>query len=94
MTDATVEQQGASKRRGEHPEVPQAAESSSSSSGSETSADTEMGFDVCPSLHENSEAKGRCEGGQQLLTRRNGISIKLIVETKADNWLSTRNRCC
>ena len=79
MTDATVEQQGASKRRGEYPEVPQAAESSSSSSrsSSETSADTEMGFvDVCRSLHENSEAKGRCEGGQQLLTRRNGISIK------------------
>ena len=28
MTDATVEQQGESKRRREHPEVPQAAESS------------------------------------------------------------------
>ena len=50
MTDATVEQQGESKRRGEHPEVPQAAESSSSSSrsSSETSAVTEVGLvDVC-----------------------------------------------
>ena len=45
MTDATVEQQGESKRRGEHPEVPQAADSSGScSSGSESSTDTEMGL--------------------------------------------------
>ena len=45
MTDATVEQQGESKRRREHPKVPQAAHSSSSSSSSrsESSTDTEMG---------------------------------------------------
>ena len=46
MTEATVEQQVGSKRRREHPEVPQAADSSSSSS--ESLSDTEMGLaDVC-----------------------------------------------
>ena len=65
MTDATVEQQEESKRCREHPEVPQAADSSSiSSSSSESSTDTEMGLvDVCTILCDNSEAEGRCEGG-------------------------------
>ena len=45
MTDATVEKQGESKGRGEHPEVPQAADSSSSGSSSESSTDTENGHD-------------------------------------------------
>ena len=55
MTDATVEQQGESKRRREHPEVPPAADSSSSSS-SESSTDTEMGLvEVCTILCGNSE---------------------------------------
>ena len=51
-TDATVEQQGESKRCREHQEVPQAADSSSrSSSSSESSTDTEMGLaDVHDSL--------------------------------------------
>ena len=44
MTDATVEQQGESKRRREHPEVPQAADSGGSSSSSESSTDAEMGL--------------------------------------------------
>ena len=52
MTDATVQQQGESKRRREHLEVPQAADSSNSS---ESSTDTEMGLvDVCTILCENS----------------------------------------
>ena len=58
MTDATVEQQGESKRRREHPEVPQAAENSgcSSSRSSESSTDTEMGLvDVCTIICGNSE---------------------------------------
>ena len=55
------EQQGESKRRREHPEVPQAADSSSSS---KSSTDTEMGLvDVCTILCDISEAEGRCEGG-------------------------------
>ena len=63
MTDATVEQQGDSKRRREHPEVPRAADSRCSSS-SESSTDTEMGFvNVCSILRDNSEAESRCEGG-------------------------------
>ena len=62
MTNATVEQQGEPKRRREQPEVPQAAESRSSSS--ESSTDTGMGLlDVCTILCDKSEAKGRCEGG-------------------------------
>ena len=64
MTDATVEQQGESKRRREHPEVAQAADSSSRSSSSESSNDTEMDLvDMCTILCDNSEAEGRCEGG-------------------------------
>ena len=62
MTDATVEQQGESKRRREHPEVPQPADSSSSSSR-ESSAVTELGLvDVCTILSENSKVEGghRC----------------------------------
>ena len=48
MTDTTVEQQGESKRRTEHPEVPQDADSSSSgSSSSESSTDTENGPGEC-----------------------------------------------
>ena len=63
MTDATFEQQGESKRRREHPEVPQAADSSSSTS-SECSTDTEMGLvDVRTILRDNSEAESRCAGG-------------------------------
>ena len=59
MTDETVEQQGESKRRREHPEVPHAANSRSSSS-SESSTDTEMGLvDVRTILCVNSEAEGR-----------------------------------
>ena len=46
VTDATVEQQGETKRRREYPEVPQAADSSCSSS-SESSTDIEMVVDVC-----------------------------------------------
>ena len=64
MTDATVEQQGESKRRREHPEVPQVTDSSSS----ESSTDTEMGLvDVCAILCVNSEEEGRREGGPTLL---------------------------
>ena len=66
MTDETVEQQGESKRRREHPEVPQAADSSGSSS-SERSTDTEMGLvDVRTILCVNSE-EGRREGGPMTL---------------------------
>ena len=76
MTDATVEQQGESKRRREHPEVPQAAESSSSS---QRSTDTEMGLvDVCPNLCDYSEAECRCDGGP---ISRNGCR-KLIENSK------------
>ena len=58
MTDATVEQQGESKRRREHPEVPQAVDSSSSSSESPTV--TEMGLvDVSTMLCDTSEAAKR-----------------------------------
>ena len=61
MTDATVEQQGEPKRRREHPEMPQAADSSSSgssSSSSESSTDTDMGLvDVCTILSANSEGE-------------------------------------
>ena len=42
MTDETVEQQGEPKRRREHPEATQAADSNSRSSSSESSTDTEM----------------------------------------------------
>ena len=66
MTDEIVEQQGGSKRRSEHPEVPHAARSRSTSSSSESSSDTEMGLvDVCTVLHP--EAKGRCQGGPETL---------------------------
>ena len=60
VTDAIVEQQGESKRRREHPEAPQAADSSTSSS-----TDTEMGsVDVCTILCGNSErATGKPVGG-------------------------------
>ena len=58
MTNANVEQQGESRRRREHPEVPQAVENSnnstenSSSSSNSSSTDTEMGLvDVC-TIHE------------------------------------------
>ena len=66
MTDATVEQQGQSKRRREHLEVPQATDSSSSSgSTSESSTDTEMGLvDMCTILSENYEAESLCRGGR------------------------------
>ena len=57
MTDATAKQQGESKRRREHPEVPQAADSSSSS---ESSTDTEMGLvDVSTTICGNSEVLER-----------------------------------
>ena len=63
MPEATVEQQGEPKRRRDPPEVPQAAESSCSSS-SESSTYTEIGLlDVCAIPRENSEAKRWCEGG-------------------------------
>ena len=53
---------GEPKRRREHPEAPQAADSNTSSS--ESSTDTEMGLvDVCTIHRDNSEAEGRCEGG-------------------------------
>ena len=56
MTDATVEQQGESKRCREHPEAPHAADSSSSSSSGESSTDTERSLaDVCTILCGNSE---------------------------------------
>ena len=69
MTDETVEQQGESKRRREHPEVPQAADSSGcSSSSSESSTDTELGLvDVFTILCVNSEEEGRHEGGPKTL---------------------------
>ena len=58
MTDATVEQQGESRRRREHPGVRQAADSSSSSS--EGSTDTEIGLvDVCTILCGNSKVPKR-----------------------------------
>ena len=61
MTDATVEQQREPKRRKEHSEMPQAADSSSSI---ESSTDTEMGLvDMCTILSENSETESRCRGG-------------------------------
>ena len=56
MTDETVEQQGEPKRRREHPEVQQDADSRSSSS--ESSTDTKMGLvDVCTILCDISEAE-------------------------------------
>ena len=61
MTDATVEQQGESKRRREHP-VLQAADgsSSNSSSSSENSTDTEVGLvDVCAIFCDNSKVSQR-----------------------------------
>ena len=62
MTDESVEQQGELKRRREHPEAPQAADSSSSST-CESSTAKEMGFvDVCTILCVNSLEDGR-EGG-------------------------------
>ena len=70
MTDATIEQQGEPKRRREHLEVPQAADSGSSSSR-ESSTDTEMGLvDVRTYLSENSEAESRCPGGRVTLDLR------------------------
>ena len=61
MTDETFEQQGESRRRREHPGVPQAADSSGSTS--ENSTDTEMGLvDVCTILRDNSEVSER-DGG-------------------------------
>ena len=84
MPDATVEQQGESKRRNKHPEAPQAADSSSSSSSGENSTDTEMSLvDVCTILRDNSEAEGRCESGP--------ITLDL---TKWDfNKADCRNKC-
>ena len=83
MTDATVEQQGESKRRRE--QVPQAADSSSSSS--ESSTNTEIGLvDVCTILCDNSEAEGRCEGGPATLDFTKWDFNKLIVETNAEDW--------
>ena len=73
MTGATMEQQGEPKRRRDHLEVPQAADSSSSS-GRESSTDTEMGLvDVYTFLSENSEAESRCPGGRVRLDLRSGI---------------------
>ena len=73
MTDATVEQQGESKRRREHPGVPQAADSSVSG-GSSGSTDTETGLvAVCTTLCGNSKvserdgAAGEREGGPTTL---------------------------
>ena len=74
-----------SKRRREHPEVPQAADGrSSGSSSSERSTDTQMGLvDVCTILCDISEAEGRCEGGQ--------VTFDL---TKWDfNKADCRNKC-
>ena len=63
MTDASVEE-GERKRCKEHPTVPGSASSSCSSSGSESSTDTEMGLvDVCTILPENPETES-CRGGQ------------------------------
>ena len=64
VTDASVEQ-GERKRCKEHPTVPGSASSSCSSSGSESSTDTEMGLvDVCRILSENPETEGCRRGGQ------------------------------
>ena len=63
----TVDQQGESNRRKEHPEAPQAADSicsRSSSSSSESSTDTEMDLvDVSTIFCDRSEAESRYEGG-------------------------------
>ena len=86
MTDETVDQQGESNRRREHPEAPQAADSicSRSSSSSESSTDTEMGLVDVPTIFcDNSEAESRYEGGP--------ITLDL---TKWDfNKADCRNKC-
>ena len=65
MTDATVEQQGGPERRREHPAVPQAEDSSSS----ESSTDTDMGsVDACAILCDNSE-----------VSRRDGVTGKPVA---------------
>ena len=93
MTDATVEQQGESKRRREHPEAPLAADSSSSSS--ESSTDTEMGLvDVCTILRDNSEAEGRCEGGPITLDLTKWDFNKTDCRNKCSKLVENSNRCC
>ena len=63
VTDAPVEQ-GERKRCKEHRTVPESADSSSTSSSSESSIDTEMGLvDACTTLSENPEAQRRRRGG-------------------------------
>ena len=83
MTDATVKQQGESKRRREHPEVPQAADSSSSS---ESSTDTNglsrcVYYSVCGistrwfTGKPVAVAEGR-EGGNSEVSERDGVTGK------------------
>ena len=77
MTDATVEQQGESKRRREHPEVPQAADSSGSSS--ESSTDTMGLVDVCTILCDNSVSK------------RDGVAVKPVPVAEEMTLQSTEH---
>ena len=83
MTDASFEQQGKSKRGREHPEVPQAADSSSSGSSSESSTDTEMGaVDVCTILCVAAERDGVIEGregGNSEVSKRDGVTGKPVT---------------
>ena len=95
-TDATVEQQGETKRRRDHPEVPQAADSSSSS---ESSTDTEMGLvDVCTILCDNSEAESRERvTGKPVAVfaegRREGGRVTLDLTKWDFNKADCRTRC-
>ena len=83
MTDATVEQQESPRRRREHPEVPQAAHSRSSS---ESSTDTDMGLvDVCTIFCVNSEEEGRREGGPITLDLTKWEFNKADCRTKCRN---------
>ena len=108
MTGATIEQQGESKRRMEHPEVPQAADSSSSS---ESATDTEVGLvDACSILCGNSEratgkpgavAEGREGGNSERATgkpvvvaeERNGGLVTLDLTKWDFNKADCRTRC-
>ena len=99
MTDETVEQQGDSKRRREHPEVPQAADRTAAAVKAQPTL--KLGsVVVCTILCVNFEAakrkrvtvkpvavfaEGRREGGPVVMTLRNGISTKPIAEPDAEN---------
>ena len=94
MTDATVQQRGELKRRREHPEEPQTADSisSSRSSSSESSTDTEMGLlDVCTILCGNAE---RVKGKPVAVTEGREGGLTTLDLTKWDfNKAHRRNKC-